>query len=425
MEVLLRGIMAENLSATAKLLESNQTKTDKMVEDIGKKVSKEMKEVIAPINKKLEAAEVDRDKMKKDMNDMKGKMEAMAKEVDLIKEGKRMRIEADEETDEPIVVQSRYRDMAALPRVAPKLVTATDNTNAAAEKKKAAENENKKKKAASENRSVLDRAARTVSLFPITREHVMTFKKDLDKDTVESNIDNFPKAMELAVQEYLEWEMKITEEEFKDMGYLEIFHPKGEDWRTLYLELETLQKAEWILSQSQHIHSTEPKVGNHVPWQARERHSAFQAKALIMRRDGKKTRVVIRNGEYVLRFRDKSNVSAKWEEWKGSEDTPELVDPEARRGTEKSPSKAKGRAAKPTNSKHNRSPDSAKNDVPKPKRKKGFPLASPDDTVINPGWSVDDASDEEEEAEEEVNEDISEADTATTPVNTNKDKSNK
>lgn len=220
---------------------------------------------------------------------------------------------------------------------------------------------------------IMNKAARTVSLFPVPWREVEEIRKELVEEAGVEGIDCSADALRKAAREYMEGELKMSSKDWESLDIEGIFAPQNQEWNTIYVEMRTQEQAEWILSHSVHLLSRDLKVGNHVPWRARERHSAFQTKAWKRRDGGKfKTRVYIKNGDYVLKFRRKDLNTGPWETWYGDDDTPDFSSQQEVTREKKTPSKATGRNMRTKRGeKHGLSPASAEAEVPSHKRPNG------------------------------------------------------
>lgn len=137
--------------------------------------------------------------------------------------------------------------------------------------------------------------------------------------------------------------MRISNEDIDKLYIISIFHGAAENWKTVYLELDTVSQADWILAHAGKLEKRYLSVGNHIPWQARERHEHFQAKAHVLRKEeSMKTRIFIKGSDYILQFRAKGSNDI-WNEWKGELDTPKIQESSHSAGPRLSPTKAKGR----------------------------------------------------------------------------------
>lgn len=190
----------------------------------------------------------------------------------------------------------------------------------------------------------LGRAARTVSLFPILREEVEEIVKELKvTDDKTSEKDLKTKAMTIAAREFLNGEMRISHTDIDKLDIVGIFHGATSDWKTLYLEMNDKEHANWVLAHAGKLEKRFLSIGNHIPWQARERHEHFQKQALFFRKEeNMKTRISICDNDYLLQFRPRGSNDA-WTIWKPEDDAPPVSVSTKSAGPRISPTKAEGR----------------------------------------------------------------------------------
>ena len=130
----------------------------------------------------------------------------------------------------------------------------------------------------------------TLGLSPISKEfieaEVAKQRKEIeqDEDTIKARV------MMEAVKDFMIMEMKVKEEHFYKLDIVRIFSPQKSDWQTLYVQLESQEQVDWLLSHTRWIPESEPgqvqtKVVKYVPRQLYKRWNAIQAKAFSIRKE--------------------------------------------------------------------------------------------------------------------------------------------
>lgn len=175
----------------------------------------------------------------------------------------------------------------------------------------------------------LRKAARTVALFPIPKIEVKKIEEELLEEESEDEmtgeegrVKREREALKKAVKEFLLDELTVRETDWSKLEIKRIFVPRGDDWTTVYVEMHSLEQAEWLMAHARNITNRLTRIGNHVPWAAKERHDAFQKKAKNLRDEGNRTKVVIEEDDYVISYRKKEERFGTWSKWRGEAETP-------------------------------------------------------------------------------------------------------
>lgn len=193
---------------------------------------------------------------------------------------------------------------------------------------------------------VLERSARTISLYPVDRMVLDEARDKLVKDGFVG--DTHMEAMRMAAFEFLSEEMKLRQDEWDRLAIIDIFTPSRKDAATLYLEFNTLREADSIKALAVHLRSGERlRVARHIPWQARERVNHLEMLAKSLREAGNRTRLDLRGSDFVLQFRPKDDPNAAWTSHVNGEDIPPFDMKPSPLNSERSPGEAKGRRVRP------------------------------------------------------------------------------
>lgn len=342
--------MRKEQKEAAKKATTNFKAINANFEDINSKLE-EVAQSVEPLKARMDDADKERTQLKKDVLNLKDTI------LDVREDLKNLSKAVEESNDKE---KEKGEDFPVMPGAAKESVIFTTARTAGPVVRKDREDD------AFKNELVLDRASRTVGLFPIHKEEVETIVKELkeaDPDITLCEKTLRDKAMTTAVKEYLNYEMRIDEKLFEELNINKVFHAAGEEYRTLYIELADTKQANWILAHSGKLNRPGLNVSNHVPWQARDRHSAFQAQAFKLRtEEDRKTRVIIQKGEYVLQHKAK-NSNEDWTIWKGDETTPPISTSSQLAGPRITPTKGVGRPPREELNRQKRvlSPQSAEN----------------------------------------------------------------
>lgn len=302
---------------------------------------KEVVDIVEPLKERMDAADLERGKNTADIIDMRENISGIRECIKKLTEDKA-------KENVPAAISNTNSETSVVPSGSsfPSLQVAsntstifqTSRTEGPALKKK--ENDELFKR-----ETVLERAGKVISLFPVLRGEVEEIEKELKKEGFDDKDQKAlrKEALTKAAFEYLHLELKIPKDHYDKLNIKRIFTGAVEDWRTIYLELHDKDQADWVLSHAGNLNPGILNIGNHVPWQARARHEAFQSQAHKLRKEeGMRTKIVIDKDEYVLQYRSKSSRDP-WSEWRGDQDTPSISDSRPQAGQIQTPSKGKGR----------------------------------------------------------------------------------
>ena len=190
---------------------------------------------------------------------------------------------------------------------------------------------------------------RTLGLSPISKEFIDTEVTKKKEESGETEDVIKAVVMKDAVKEFMILEMKVKEEHFDKLNMIRIFTPQKTDWQTLYVELESEDQVDWVLSHTRWIpevgrDQVQTKVVKYVPKQLYKRWNALQAIAFTIRKESNwtiKTKVGHGRDDFFLQTRPKGEQT--WsKDQKLPEDLPK-VDLEFLSREERSPASAPGR----------------------------------------------------------------------------------
>ena len=97
----------------------------------------------------------------------------------------------------------------------------------------------------------------TLGLSPISKVFVQAEVAKQMEETGEEEEIIKSKVMMEAVKEFMIMEMKVKEEHFHKLNIGRIFAPQKSDWQTLYVELESQDQVDWLMSHTRWIPESE------------------------------------------------------------------------------------------------------------------------------------------------------------------------
>lgn len=351
MSEMLARILATQERMLDERKESDQ-KMDEKLERLGDKLEAKIEKVIEPIKDRLDGLEKKSEKIDEELDEMRKKMEKMEKNAQ----------EKDKEVEIVWPSQDSREGRGSNSGRVEKRVEKEKDTES---RKRKIDDEDGNEK---ERRKIMEKASRTLSFFPIPIEEVDKICEELEENEENDGIDVYKEALYKAVEEFVVGELAITEAEWKNMRIQEIFTPRSEKWRTVYIELETQREADWIQSMTKNIKKGQKvRVANHTPWQARERSNAIEEKAMEKRKEKMRTRISIRNGDYSLRVQKREPEGEPWLEIR-MENLPPFTF--SRNLNSDKRDEAMGRKMRTSKGKHSLSPASSKENAPYMKKPK-------------------------------------------------------
>ena len=130
----------------------------------------------------------------------------------------------------------------------------------------------------------------TIGLSPISKEFI---EAEVSKQTEDEEADKEiirAKVIKEALKEFMVMEMKVKEEHFHKLNIVRTFTPQKSDWQIVYVELESEDQVDWIMSHTRWIPEQEKgqiqtKVVKYVPRQLFNRWNAIQAEAFKIRKE--------------------------------------------------------------------------------------------------------------------------------------------
>ena len=135
---------------------------------------------------------------------------------------------------------------------------------------------------------LLRNARRVVGFKPIDKAHVKHCMRRVEQES--ENIekeDAWERAKEKAVHDFLKYEMKMKEDDIKQVTSVMIYPPAKDEWNVLYVEYESIEMVNFIMSFAQFLRKGEkenrPSVEKYVPMELFKRYSAVEKIAYEIR----------------------------------------------------------------------------------------------------------------------------------------------
>ena len=127
-----------------------------------------------------------------------------------------------------------------------------------------------------------------------------------------SKEEAWEKAKKNAVDNYLKYEMKMKEEDDKQLEVVTIYPPAKEEWNVLYVEFKNVAMVNFVMSFAQFMQKGEkenrPSVEKYIPMELFSRYSAIEKLAFEIRQKSNfKTATNVSFGEnnFLLKSRAK------------------------------------------------------------------------------------------------------------------------
>ena len=218
----------------------------------------------------------------------------------------------------------------------------------------------------------------TVGLSPISKEFVEAeVAKQKEETGGDDNIIK-TKVIKEAVKEFMTMEMKVKEDHFEKLNIVRTFTPQKSDWQTVYVELESKDQVDWLMSHTRWIPEAEKgqvqtKVVKYIPRQLYNRWNAIQAKAYTIRKESnRRTQTKVGHGKDDFFLQTRTKGEQIWITEELPEDLPK-VELEFLSREERSPVSAPGReqyrkAHRVEKRKDRPSKDSSSSESPPPKQ---------------------------------------------------------
>ena len=139
-------------------------------------------------------------------------------------------------------------------------------------------------------RKLFKKSNLTIGLSPINQDFLEAEVQKQVEQTGKDRDDIKKTVMKEAVKEFLTMEMKVKEDHFEKLDIARIFAPQKENWNTVYLELESEEQVDWVMSHTRWIPvgdrgQVPTKVTKYIPRQLYTRWNALQGKAFSIRKE--------------------------------------------------------------------------------------------------------------------------------------------
>ena len=162
-------------------------------------------------------------------------------------------------------------------------------------------------------RKIIREAKKIVGMKPIDKAHVeQTMRRNDDTDKDMDKDERWKKAMDETVKAFLKYEMKMKQEDIEELKINKIYPPAKDEWNILYVELETIEMVNFLMSFTQYMRrdrkEDKPSIEKYIPKELFARYSAIEKLAFEIRKQSNfKTATNVNFGEtdLVLKTRSK------------------------------------------------------------------------------------------------------------------------
>ena len=162
-------------------------------------------------------------------------------------------------------------------------------------------------------RKIIREAKKIVGMKPIDKAHVeqtLRRNKEMDKDMDED--ERWAKAMDETVKTFQKYKMKMKKEDIEELKINKIYPPVKDEWNILYVELETIEMVNFLMSFTQYMRrdrmEDKPSIEKYIPKELFARYSAVEKLAFEIRKQSNfksATNVNFGETDFVLKTRPK------------------------------------------------------------------------------------------------------------------------
>ena len=160
---------------------------------------------------------------------------------------------------------------------------------------------------------IIREAKRVVGMKPIDKAHVQhTMRRNRESDKDMDEDERWEKALNETVKSFLKYEMKMKEEDIEQLKIVKIFPPAKEEWNTVYVELESTEMVNFLMSFTQYMRRDKkedrPSIEKYIPKELFARYSAVEKIAFEIRQESNfklATNVSFGEQDFVLKTRSK------------------------------------------------------------------------------------------------------------------------
>ena len=162
-------------------------------------------------------------------------------------------------------------------------------------------------------KQIIRHAKKVVGMKPIDKAHVQhTVRRNRETDKDMDEDERWEKALHETVNSFLKYEMKMKQEDIEELEIVKIFPPAKEEWNTVYVELESIEMVNFLMSFTQYMRrdKTEdrPSIEKYIPKELFARYSAVEKIAFEIRKESNfklATNVSFGERDFVLKKRSK------------------------------------------------------------------------------------------------------------------------
>ena len=163
-------------------------------------------------------------------------------------------------------------------------------------------------------KKVFRETRKIIGMKPIDKAHVeQTMRRNKEEDEGLDKDQRWKKAMNQTVKQFLKYEMKMKQEDMDSLEIVKIFPPAKDNWNTLYVELDSLDMVNFVMSFTQYMRGGDqrenrPSIEKYIPKELFNRYSAIEKVAFEIRQHSNfkiATNVSFWESDFVLKQRSK------------------------------------------------------------------------------------------------------------------------
>ena len=130
-------------------------------------------------------------------------------------------------------------------------------------------------------KQIIREAKKVVGMKPIDKAHMQhTMKRNRETDEDMDEDERWEKALDETVKAFLKYEMKMKSEDLEQLQIVKIFPPAKEEWNTVYVEFESIEMVNFLMSFTQYMRrdtkEDRPSIEKYIPKELFARYSAVK-----------------------------------------------------------------------------------------------------------------------------------------------------
>ena len=130
-------------------------------------------------------------------------------------------------------------------------------------------------------KQIIREAKKVVGMKPIDKAHIQhTMRRNRETDDDMDEDERWEKALDETVKAFLKYEMKMKSEDLEQLQIVNIFPPAKEEWNTVYVEFESIEMVNFLMSFTQYMRrdtkEDRPSIEKYIPKELFARYSAVK-----------------------------------------------------------------------------------------------------------------------------------------------------